>query len=360
MEIQIRNPARTARLLRLGLALPRELESERPEMTIALPANAEFARLKWACTPQERGLYRLNTCYLEAASPLGFWAIRAKQTIATELRVYPNLFDERKRVAALFLHRGQLGIHARRQTGRGRDFEKLREYIPGDGYDEIHWKATARRGHPVTKVFQVERTQEVYVLIDSSRLSARGGVLERAISAALMLGVAAEQQGDLFGLVSFDSTVRKFLRAKSGQAHFNACRDSLYTLETSAVSPDFDEVCAFIRTRLRKRALLVFLTALDDPVLAESFTRAMDLICRQHLVLVNMAQPDGVQPLFKTPAQSLDALYEGLSGHLQWTKLRELEVLLRRRNVGFNLLESDHLSAQLVSQYLNVKARQLL
>src|SRR5438105_2526977 len=110
---------------------------------------------------------------LEAASPLGFWAVRRSLPINLELRVYPNLLRERKSLAALFLNRGAFGLHAQRQIGKGRDFEKLREYIPGDSSDEIHWKATAKRGHPVTKVFQIERTQEVYVIIDASRLSAR-------------------------------------------------------------------------------------------------------------------------------------------------------------------------------------------
>src|SRR5207247_4961504 len=104
---------------------------------------------------------------------LGFWAARKSVATKSEVRVYPNLFNERKNLAALFLHRGAFGLHAQRQVGKGREFEKLREYIPGDGYDEIHWKATAKRGRPVTKVFQIERTQEVYVVIDASRLSAR-------------------------------------------------------------------------------------------------------------------------------------------------------------------------------------------
>jgi hypothetical protein len=131
--------------------------------------------------------------------------------------------------------------------GKGREFEKLREYVPGDGYDEVHWKATARRGKPITKVFQIEKTQEIYVVIDASRLSAREPVpgskfqipglaeedvhpetwnvergtstLERYITAALMLGLAAEKQGDLFGLITFTDKVQKFVRAKNGKAH---------------------------------------------------------------------------------------------------------------------------------------------
>ena len=90
--------------------------------------------------------------------------------VGAEIRVYPNLVTERKNLAALFLNRGSFGLHAQRQLGKGREFEKLREYVPGDGYDELHWKATARRGRPITKVYQIERTQEVYVVIDASRL----------------------------------------------------------------------------------------------------------------------------------------------------------------------------------------------
>ncbi|HEY1490452.1 MAG TPA: hypothetical protein VGF90_05375, partial [Verrucomicrobiae bacterium] len=139
------------------------------------------------------------------------------------------------------------------------------------------------------KVFQIEKTQEVYVILDTSRLTARKpekdatagtSVLERFITAALVLGMAAEQQGDLFGLLTFGDKVEKFLRAKNGQAHYNACRDALYTLQPRIVTPDFDELCAFIRLRMRRRALLVFLTALDDPALSESFVRNIELIRR--------------------------------------------------------------------------------
>jgi uncharacterized protein (DUF58 family) len=185
--------------------------------------------------------------------------------------------------------------------------------------------------------------------------------LERFMTAALVLGLAAEQQGDLFGLLTFTNKVEKLVRAKNGKAHYSTCRDALYTLQPQLVSPDFDELCTFIRLRLRRRTLLFFLTALDDAQLAESFVRNMDLIRRQHLVLVNMVQPPGVEPVFSNPnVASLDQLYQHLGGHLQWQKLRELEKVLKRRGVQFSLLQNERLSAELVSQYLNVKRRQLL
>lgn len=361
IELLVHNEPKRARALRIGLAFPAEITPERDDFPVALPGDVAVSRVKWPCVPHKRGRYVIEGCYLEERSRLGFWALRGRVDCRSELRVYPNLFDERKHVAALFLNRGHYGIHSHRVVGKGREFEKLREYSRGDSMQDVHWKASAKRGCLVTKVFQVERTQEVYVLVDSSRLSARDGALERTITASLVLAMAAEQQGDLFGLVAFNDKVNQFVRAKSGKSHFDTCRDAIYTLQPKMVSPDFDELSAFLRTRLRKRALLVFLTALDDPLLAESFSNNMDLLCRQHLILVNMLKPPGADPLFgREPVANAGQIYEKLGGHLRWHNLNELEKNLRRRGVRFNLLDHENLCSQIVTQYMGVKARQLI
>jgi uncharacterized protein (DUF58 family) len=389
LEVRIHNAEPSAaRMLRIGFAFPRVIDSETDDRTILLPPNAQVSRIDWQMTPKRRGQYFLEKAYLEAPSPMGFWAVRGSQAVRAEVRIYPNLYAERKNVAALFLKRSDIGVHAQRNAGQGRDFEKLRMYVPGDSYDEIHWKASAKRGHPVTKVFQVERTQEVYVIVDASRLTAReftmknenaahaaaGGdagtlapelatttILERFVTAALILGLAAEQQGDQFGLITFSNQVLSFVRARNGQAHYDACRDRLYTLQPQGVTPDFDELCSFIRLRLRKRALLIFLTALDDPLLAEGFEKASELISRQHLMIVDMIRPSGAAPLFSDEGVAgVDDLYRRLGGHLQWAGLRELESKLKRRGVRFSLLDPEKIAAEVIAQHADVKRRQLL
>jgi uncharacterized protein (DUF58 family) len=366
VEVRIQNQAGRSRLLRLALGLPDEIRATNEEMDILLPRDSEWSQLVWTCTPVKRGKYLIGSIYMEGVSSFGFWAARKTHPVSAEIRVYPNLMTERKNLAALFLNRGAFGSHAVRMVGKGRDFERLREYVPGDSFDEIHWKATARRAKPITKVFQMERTQEVYVVVDASRLSARESApalsnLERLVTAALVLGLAAEQQGDLFGILAHTDRVEKFVRAKNGKAHYGSCRDALYTLQPRTVTPDFDELCTFIRLRLRRRALIIFLTALDDPVLAESFVRNIELIRRQHLVLVNMIRQPGTRPLFTDPnVASVDDLYRELGSHLRWQKLRQLEKTLQRRGVQFSLVENERLSADVVSQYMAVKQRQLI
>jgi uncharacterized protein (DUF58 family) len=379
LTLSIENEDLKVKRLRLGLAFPREIYSPHHERVSNLPEDTPNSLLVWPFKALKQGLYLLQNCYLETSSRLGFWSLRRAEKLESQIRVYPDLLRERKRLSGLFLNRG-IGIHTRRQVGKGREFEQLREYLPGDSYEDIHWKATARRGLPITKVYQIERTQQIYIIIDGSRLSARnsdplggnpihephGGssyatIMERFTAAALVMGLAADRQGDLFGLLVFDDRVRKFVRAKNGKAHYDVCRDALYTMQARSVTPDFGDLFSFVATKIRRRALLIILTSLDDPVLAESFTAHIDLISRQHLVVVNMLKPAGVGPIFSNPSvNTVDDIYTQLGGHLLWRHLREIEKSLQRRGIGFYLLENENLCSDLVTKYLEIKRRQIL
>src|SRR5262249_37297947 len=163
--LRIQNASRERKKIRIGLAFPPDFESEKQNIEVDLPHDSEFSQIAWKCKPLKRGRFSLTKCFFESRSALGFWDVRTSSRFESEIRVYPNLLEERKRLAAIFLNRGGAGIHVRRMIGQGREFEKLREYIPGDSFDQIHWKATAKRGKPVTKLFQIERTQEIYCCI---------------------------------------------------------------------------------------------------------------------------------------------------------------------------------------------------
>lgn len=365
---------RVPRGLRLGLALPAEVRSEWDDAAVegAGDGRGGGVALRWPVRAECRGRWTVPACHVEADSARGFWKVRRRLPLVCEIRSYPALREERRRVAE-FLTRGLAGMHQRRRMGQGREFEQLREYQAGDGFDEIHWKATARRGVPVTKVFQVERTQEVYAILDASRQSLRetppagldGGrpltVLDRSLAAALVLAAAAGRQGDHFGVMAFDREVRLFLRARGGMQHQGACREALYRLESAPASPDFEEVCTALRLRLRRRALLVFFASLDDPLVAEGFVRGIELLRRQHLVLVVMPQPPEVRPLFEeSGVTDLASVYDALGAHLRWRRMRALERTLAQRGVVLALVKDEAMAYEAVARYAEVKQRQAL
>ena len=378
--LKITKPPALADRARMALALSPGMASDQADLYIDLAADEAAYVVRWPCRALRRGKYVVVSCHLEFASRWGLWAVRRAFPLNGEIRAYPNLVSGQHHLRGLFRRR-EWGLRTQRRVGKGREFEQLRDYLPGDSYEDIDWKATARRRHPVTRVFQVEQAQEIYVVLDASRLSTRSAdfvmnrrrrprqaepellttIFERYITAALVMAVVADQVADRFGLLIFGDRPDCFIKAGRGRAHYNACRDALYNRMPQAVSPDFDELFSFVGSHLRKRALLVFLTSLDDPMLAESFIRTMQAATRRHVLVVNMFRPPGAHPLFSSRAiRGEQGIYQHLVGHLLWSSLYETRRRLRQQGVGFSLLDKDALCSQLVNQYMEIKQRQIL
>ncbi|MCL1920335.1 MAG: DUF58 domain-containing protein [Kiritimatiellaeota bacterium] len=355
------------RVVRLALDVPAEAGVADAVLDCRLPAGTEQAHIAWTCCPVRRGTLTVRHAACEVTSGLGLWHRIHRQAVRSALRVYPDLRGEQRKIAPIFVRRASAGAHACRLAGKGREFEKLREYVPGDDLGDIHWKATARRRFPITKVFQAERTQEAYIVLDVSRLSGRllgddaQTVLDQYIQTALTLVLAAERLGDRCGLIVFHRMVVRFLPADSGKQHFDACRNALYMLQTEAVAPDFRDLFAFLRARIPKRALMLFLTHIDTPALAEAFLDASRLVLRQHLLVVPLLTAHDAQPLFSTPPpETIDDAFRDLAAHLHWRDLNALERQLRARGVQSSLAPVRKATAVLGAHYLTVKERQLL
>jgi hypothetical protein len=127
------------------------------------------------------------------------------------------------------------------------------------------------------------------------------------------------------------------------------------------VSPGFRDVFTALQLNLRRRALLVFFTSLDDALLAETFEREVPLLARRHVVLVSAPQPPGLKPLFTEAASAdLDSLYSGLAGQMISNRLRQLSLALSNRGVRLSVVDPARIKTQVTAEYLEVKRRQML
>jgi uncharacterized protein (DUF58 family) len=394
LDLKLNGTGLRSGAIRLVVDLPPTVNPDQSHVPLRIEAGIMTLSIPVKAVAEHRGTYPINRLFFDWISPVRLWVFREERSLRSELRVYPDLALEGRKIAH-FLNRGGFGVHRQRQIGRGREFEKLREYEPGDSFDSIHWKAAAKRHKPITKVFQVEKSQEVYLAIDSSRLSSRAlgtptsptvprttnhespstshlsaltshlspssTILESFIAATLLAGATAERQGDLFGLITFSDKVDRMARARSGSLHFNHCRDLLINLQARLVAPDFEDIAATLLNRLTKRSLLIFLTSLDDSVTGENFLLAGRFLARRHLVMAIMLLPPDTQPLFSAPGvEHTDQIYENIAGHLRWAKLQELRKQLLKAGVLFHLAPGQNFTLTVVNEYLATKRRQLL
>jgi hypothetical protein len=156
---------------------PQHLKLERPERVEQRSTSAGAAPVQlWPWTPEiallRRGLWLGPRVGIERRSRLGIWRLRRWFDLPVPLRIDADLRPGRRELLRSPIYRALVAARETPWTGHGRDFERLREYQRGDNFSEIAWKCTARRGTPVTRLFQWEQKQEVYFVVDQSRTSA--------------------------------------------------------------------------------------------------------------------------------------------------------------------------------------------
>jgi uncharacterized protein (DUF58 family) len=355
-------PASGPLVLRLGLDLPHGVDSDAPIQRLRLGAGAGPFAAAWALTPRQRGAFKLDWLYVEAPSRWGLWSRRRRLALDASLRVAPSLEHERRGLARFLLRRGA-GVRRLRITGQGREFDQLRDYAPGDAFNDIDWKATARKAKPVSRVYQVERTQEITVLVDASRLSARPSsvgrpgdtLLESHLRACLALELACAHQGDRFGLVVFAGRV---LHRLAPGASKRATADVLGALQPSGESPDYQELAAQVGAWRRRRGLLVLLACLDDPLASEQCVQALAPLARRHVVLAVSARSHGAEPAFSRPLAAGEDLADALAAQWRYKGVLRLGSELKKLGAHMAWVPEERLAQDAVGLYMRSRERQ--
>ena len=125
------------------------------------------------------------------------------------------------------------GRYASVFKGRGMDFDRVRNYVPGDDVRTIDWNVTARTGEPHIKLFTEERELTILLMIDVSASSDFGSVVdskrELAAEAAGVLAASAIRNRDKVGLILFSDEVELYIPPGKGRTHImRLIRETLY------------------------------------------------------------------------------------------------------------------------------------
>jgi uncharacterized protein (DUF58 family) len=346
------------------------LRAEPPDLDLRVKAGAT-AEARYAVMPAERGDTRLGRIFLRFQSPLGLaerWAVaETQQTV----RVLPNLEQARRQTLYLVRSRQvELEKRRRRQRGIGREFDSLREYREGDELRDISWTATARRRHLITRVFQMERSQNVWLVLDAGRLlraqvrepgnAPRFSKLDYAVNAALSLAQVALYCGDRVGLLAYGRRIQQNLSAGRGAHHVRAIVESLAQVRAEALESDHGRAVRALLNAQKRRSLVVWITDFaETATIPEVIEYAMHLTPRHLVVFAAMGQPD-----LKTLADTIPTVTAEMYRHgaaLEISQRRDILMRgLRQRGVLALELMPGMLASSLVTQYLDIKERSLL
>ncbi len=366
VSVRVRN--QSAHAVRLSLrdsppeGMPTDLEGN--DFHFIVQPNGRHVAV-YHVTPHTRGDFHFEDVYLKLHGRLGLVQRQLRIPVPSHVKVYPNLNDTAK--FNLMAKRGRLqqaGIRQARLQGAGREFESLRDYLPDDEMRRVDWKATARRGKLVARQYEVEKSQNILLVLDVGRtmLSKIDGIekLDYAINAALLLAYVASLAEDKVGLLVFSDTVQTFLPPKRGRGQVYAILDALYNAKASLAEPDYRAALAYLQARWRKRSLIVCFTDLWDADSSRQTILELAALQPRHLVAAVTLLDTKILRAANAEPDAPEAVY---------TKAVAMQVLEDRRKAigalsqrGVLVVDSpaEKLSAELVNKYLEVKERMAL
>lgn len=328
---------------------------------VALPARRTVV-VTFDLVGRARGQVQLGGMALRVRTSLGLVSRTLRYDLPGALVVAPSLAGVRRfRWLAVHHRLAAAGVRDARRRGEGRSFARLRDYVAGDDPRHIDWKATARRGHPITREFTIEQSQTVYILVDAGRsmtqLAGAYPRFEYALSSALVLADVVAEAGDRVGLLAFDDRIRALVPAQRGRTALQAIRTALVPIAPALVEPDYAAAFRALASRQRKRALIVMLTDVIDSRAARTLIAHLGGRSR-HLAVVVALRNDALGAAASRPASTRSADWFAMAAAEELLADRAT-ALQRMRDAGLVVLDvaPDAMAAAVVSQYLALKAR---
>jgi len=327
------------------------------------------ATMHYEFRSQRRGAFLVSQVYLRTRSRFGLWRRYLKYPVETVIHVYPDMKQLSEYAVLARTNRLSLmGVRRTRRVGQDNEFERLRDYTRDDNYKHIDWRSTARRHKLTVKDFQTNQSQRIIFLLDCGRMmtNASSGLslLDHAFNAMLMLSFVALRQGDAVGLVCFSDQIHTYVPPRGGMAQMNRLLHAGFDRFPQLVESRYDEAFLYLDSHCKKRSLVVLVTNLIDEVNSHQLHRYLTNLVGRHLPLGVLlrdrqlfAAADSVEPRLPIPDRPLFRA-AAAAEILTWRHqvLRDLE---HRGVLALDVFPED-MTAPLVNQYLDIKARHLL
>jgi uncharacterized protein (DUF58 family) len=340
-----------------------QLEPERrPALRLAAHGSGEQAFFVLA---RRRGEWALPPPLLRVRRPGGLAVRQWSLAQGTLLRVFPNV--ARLRRYELLRQRRALsgfGIHAARRAGLGAEFDHLRLYARGDDLRRVHWKATARRGFPVSQVVREERDQSVLIAVDLSHwMGVSAGELSRldyAVDAAVFLAHVARRSGDRVGLALFAHELLALLPPSAQPGQERRLLEALAAVEPRPVHVSYRNLARGLLGRRLRRSLVVLLSEPIDEESGDELARALRALGGRHVPLaVSLADPELKRASLAAPASAQELCRRLAAGELREARAERLRELQQHGVHTLDLLPQE-LAVGLVNRYLELKSRRAL
>lgn len=325
----------------------------------------EAKALHYELRPTERGAYDFGHIRVFARGMVGLcmrrFLLGSPQTVPT----YPSYIQMRTyQLMAISNRLAELGIKPIRNLGHTTEFEQIKEYVRGDDFRTINWKATARSSKLMVNQYTDQKAQPVYCVIDKSRtmkMPFEGmRLLDYAINSALVIANIALYKNDRAGLITFAQKVDSFLPANNKPLQMKVIQELLYKESTNFMEAALDNLYVHIRRKIAHRSLLILFTNFETLEGMHRQLPYLQKLAKSHVLVVVFFENTGVKSLVKQASTETREVYIRTIGQSFALEKRQIVRELTQRGIISLLTTPQNLTVEVINTYLEVKSRRLL
>jgi uncharacterized protein (DUF58 family) len=326
-----------------------------------LPGNSS-GTIEYFLRPGSRGEYGFGNINVYVNGALQLVKRRYRFEAHEVIKVYPSYVQMRRfQLLAVSNRLQEAGVKRVRRLGHSMEFEQIKEYVRGDDFRTINWKATARKGDLMVNNYTDERSQQIYCVINKGRIMKMPfeglTLLDYAINASLVLSNVALAKQDKAGLITFAENLDTFLQADKKPTQINKILETLYNQQTRYLEQDFEKLYAVIRNRITNRGLIVLFTNFESLEGLQRDLPALKKIAEYHLLLVVFFENTELKLMEEKKAASMEEIYiKTITSKFAYEK-RLMVKELHKHGILSILTPPQSLTVNTVNKYLELKTR---
>jgi uncharacterized protein (DUF58 family) len=338
VDLSLVNKGGRTGFLEIRDKLPKQIQIEEGTnyLIIDLRPN-ESLRMRYRVKAPIRGIYEFGPVTLRAQDVFNVFYKELELELVDNVTVFPIVYDIkdlpiRSRTPKLFP-----GASKVKQPGPGTEFFLIRNYVPGDPFKNINWKAYARTGELLVNEKEREAVSDIVIMLDSRANSGTGTLGHNALiygsRAAATLTNSFIKRRDSVALIVFGE---KLLSIKPSQGS-----KQLYEILTALAGADsagnlpMKGVVEVSSPYMPRRSPVILITNLDgDPTVIDAIS-----ILRTLEFDVVVLTPSSIE----FELMSRKRLEAGVEKSLEYEVLRlERDILIQDlRGYGASIVEWD-------------------
>lgn len=327
--------------------------------------KGEKHRFEYTVRPVDRGAYVFGNLNVYASSSLKIVKRRFIFQKDQMVPVYPSIIQmQQYDFLAISNRLTEIGLKKIRRIGHTQEFEQIKEYVQGDDFRTVNWKATAKQNQLMINQYQDEKSQPIYSIIDTGRVMKMPfsglKLLDYAINSILAFSNVALKRNDKTGLIAFSKTIETFVPAVQKLTHLNTILEKLYHIDTQFTDSDFGMLYAHIKRKINHRSLLLLYTNFEHISSLKRQLPFLLALAKKHVLVVIFFENTELESLISSDAEDLQAIYHKTIAEKFSLEKRLMQKELQRYGIQTILTKPEKLTINTINTYLEIKARGLL